>query len=360
MSVSVMTTPKPFNTIRNQSASEIDNRDDPFSSFNFFPPRDSDELFDALRKFYPHLKSHRDRLFRATIDCRTIASNSVEPADGINVARNKRSGESPCISPSSYSYSEVGLVKVEVEPPHPASKQQRGMEAMFGTFSAGATKPKGTRAMTAEEREDYRFVKKVGACGSCRKTKRKCKHKLSEAKVSTTKKVRIVDSPMIDMAVASEQTDQPIKTSQISERIDPFQKPEETNREDTGHTFGTMVLATATSQSTGQTLYKSSPRSPSFGDWATLFINEDVLRSPVLSPTMNMENWLTNFEIPQLDLGETFFASLGEQAIPFQGMHECKNVNIEPLSVEVVSEERKLDQTMIRRHSTATYHLAIK
>lgn len=33
----------------------------------FFPPKDSDELFDALRAHFPHLKSHSERVREAVI-----------------------------------------------------------------------------------------------------------------------------------------------------------------------------------------------------------------------------------------------------------------------------------------------------
>ena len=33
----------------------------------FFPPKDSDELFDALRAGFPHLKTHSERMREATI-----------------------------------------------------------------------------------------------------------------------------------------------------------------------------------------------------------------------------------------------------------------------------------------------------
>lgn len=33
----------------------------------FFPPKDSDELFDALRAEFPHLKTHSERMREATI-----------------------------------------------------------------------------------------------------------------------------------------------------------------------------------------------------------------------------------------------------------------------------------------------------
>ncbi|KAI7717765.1 hypothetical protein KC322_g2350, partial [Hortaea werneckii] len=41
---------------------------DPASPPVFFPPKDSDELFDALRAKYPHTKTHSERMRDAIIE----------------------------------------------------------------------------------------------------------------------------------------------------------------------------------------------------------------------------------------------------------------------------------------------------
>ena len=41
---------------------------DPMTPPTFFPPKDSDELFDALRVKYPHVKSHSERMRDAIIE----------------------------------------------------------------------------------------------------------------------------------------------------------------------------------------------------------------------------------------------------------------------------------------------------
>merc|ERR1711939_67679 len=41
---------------------------DPTSPPVFFPPKDSDELFDALRAKYPHTKTHSERMRDAIIE----------------------------------------------------------------------------------------------------------------------------------------------------------------------------------------------------------------------------------------------------------------------------------------------------
>jgi hypothetical protein len=154
----------PF-TVSRKTANE-ESKDDPFATLEFSPPRDSDELFDALRIYYPDLKTHKDRLFRAAIDFFTAEKNTVIPAAPTFLDMNLNSSCSP---PPAYSSSETAL---DLKKP-PISVDMKSMLGAFSVIPDNSARTRMKRPMTIKEREEYRHVKRVGACELCRKRKRK-------------------------------------------------------------------------------------------------------------------------------------------------------------------------------------------
>jgi hypothetical protein len=185
---------------------------DLYAHLEFFPPLDSDELFDALREFYPIIRSHKDRLCKAVIDFyeRILTQSKIEPAwdnrrlplppmapSNLGPPGPSSSASSPCntrdciallqvSTPSAPANSSVPatpagkqamLPRITRDGALPGSSDHRSkMVSMISAFSAnGAIELKrgAKRPLSELERKDYRHMRHVGACEKCRKRKRK-------------------------------------------------------------------------------------------------------------------------------------------------------------------------------------------
>jgi hypothetical protein len=173
---------------------------DPTSSPKFYPAKDSDELFDALRAKYPHVPNHADRMRDAMIDFlleeRAAGSYQTSPAltiDPSTVSWTSASSEtmssfynSPdqfaMLTPASFDQSplpEAPVADRSASVSGPADRSPPSLNAMTGVFSITAgTQPKQRtrRKMTEAEKIDYRNRRIAKACDKCAKRKRKCHH----------------------------------------------------------------------------------------------------------------------------------------------------------------------------------------
>jgi hypothetical protein len=182
---------------------------DPTSSPKFYPAKDSDELFDALRAKYPHVPNHADRMRDAMIDFlleeRAAGSYQTSPAltiDPSTVSWTSASSEtmssfynSPdhfaMLTPASFDQSplpEASVVDRSASVAGPADRSPPSLNEMTGVFSITAgsqPKQRTRRKMTEAEKIDYRNRRIAKACDKCAKRKRKCHHG-QNAEVSTT------------------------------------------------------------------------------------------------------------------------------------------------------------------------------
>ncbi|KAL1310637.1 hypothetical protein AAFC00_000906 [Neodothiora populina] len=162
---------------------------DPTASIQFYPPKDSDELFDALRAAYPQSKTHADRMRDAVIDFLLKERNTEQLQS--TMASTPSTWSQPSATCSSSTLSSPDLIDlatpVSSTSPLPAMSRQQsksstgqsGMEQMTGVFSLSNNsqlKTRTRRKMTETEKAEYRKRRIVKACDKCSKRKRKCQH----------------------------------------------------------------------------------------------------------------------------------------------------------------------------------------
>lgn len=164
---------------------------DPTAVIQFYPPKDSDELFDALRAAYPASKTHADRMRNAVIDFlikeRDEEQAKTQMAETPSTWSSWTSGASSSSTFSSPDLIDLATPASETSPvpsmsrlPSRSSTAGRSsMEQMTSVFSLSTNpQPKSRirRKMTEGEKTEYRKRRIVKACDKCSKRKRKCHH----------------------------------------------------------------------------------------------------------------------------------------------------------------------------------------
>ena len=180
---------------------------DPTATLTFFPAKDSDELFDALRAKYPHLKSHSERMRDATIEflleerAAEALSANVSPAmpslyDSMNDASPFQQSwpsasmttlSSPDCSPDMTNFTTPAFgnspqpqipnfVQQQSSSATPSDSHTPAIDQMTSVFSLSTSeqpKQRVRRKMTEAEKVEYRKRRIVKACDKCSKRKRK-------------------------------------------------------------------------------------------------------------------------------------------------------------------------------------------
>lgn len=133
----------------------------------FFPDKDSDELHDALRARYPHLRTHTERMRDAMLDFLMEESTSPEDLSAIT---------SPWQHSISNSPSETTSPSFDSDMARTASNESTHMAPMTTVFSLKSSQPpkqRTRRKMTETEKAEYRKRRQMKACEKCAKRKRK-------------------------------------------------------------------------------------------------------------------------------------------------------------------------------------------
>lgn len=172
----------------------------------FFPPKDSDELFDALRAEFPHLKTHSERMREATIAFLVQERNDEQSPAAMNTPLTAETTDTspwlasfPSMSADSSSFSSPDVLNLatpsfsnspQTQHSQPQMSRQPSMagtaapstttppalENMTGVFSLSDStqlKQRVRRKMTESEKAEYRKRRIVKACEKCSKRKRK-------------------------------------------------------------------------------------------------------------------------------------------------------------------------------------------
>jgi len=163
---------------------------DPTAAIQFWPAKDSDELFDALRLAYPGVKTHSERMRNAVIDF-LMKERDDEQAKNQPDSTPSTWSSWPSLSASASTLSSPDLIDLatpaSTTSPMPSMSRQpsrssagrSSMEQMTGVFSLSTTSQPKTctrRKMTSAEKAEYRKRRIVKACDQCSKRKRKCHH----------------------------------------------------------------------------------------------------------------------------------------------------------------------------------------
>lgn len=198
-----MSTPT-FFLFRESSMQGDGNSFDPTSTIHFYPPKDSDDLFDALRAAYPNTKTHSERMRDAVIDFLVTERN--------NERVNTHVAETPSTWPSTSTSSTLSSPDlIDLATPastaspvpsmarHPSRSSTSGasMEQMTSVFSLSNTSQPKTRVrrkMTDSEKAEYRKRRMVKACDKCSKRKRKCEHNQEKMETLASKVTKRVPS----------------------------------------------------------------------------------------------------------------------------------------------------------------------
>lgn len=178
---------------------------DPTSPLLFFPPKGSDELFDALRIAFPHVKTHSERMRdamiqyllqerqdeqlaspTATMDTTTTTvwpamssdSNSTwSSPELLNFPTPEASfSNSPQLAPQLSRQTSIATSS-RASPTGPSIDQ---MTNVFCLSTSSQPKQRVRRKMTDSEKAEYRKRRIVKACDKCAKRKRKCPHNQAE------------------------------------------------------------------------------------------------------------------------------------------------------------------------------------
>lgn len=170
---------------------------DPSAPLHFLPPKDSDELFDALRLAFPYLKTHSERLRDATIKFlleEQQAYNNSPPTPA-SVTTQPATQTFPVSQPSTasgsntlnvWNHATIGTKgKFKHMPSTQSSSQSSSLltkdmppqEDMTGVFSISSVQPKQhqRRRMTENEKAEYRRRRMAKACDKCARRKRKAR-----------------------------------------------------------------------------------------------------------------------------------------------------------------------------------------
>ncbi|KAF2211695.1 hypothetical protein CERZMDRAFT_106339 [Cercospora zeae-maydis SCOH1-5] len=176
---------------------------DPTSALLFFPPKGSDELFDALRLAFPRLKTHAERMRDAIIhflleerqeeQLRASPAMTMDTAEtwpSVSSSASASAFSSPDLldlpTPTSFANSPQAHAPQLSRQPSAATGTKTAppsLEQMTGVFSLSAEaqpKQRVRRKMTDAEKAEYRKRRIVKACDKCAKRKRKCPHNQSQ------------------------------------------------------------------------------------------------------------------------------------------------------------------------------------
>jgi len=147
----------------------------------FFPPKDSDELFDALREAFPQLKSHSERMRQASIEfliqeqTQSLATASFSQEAIPTTASPSWSASFPSMTSATTPWSSPDAFESFNSSPQiqslnrqisnatsvatPSEASPSGLEQMTSVFSlcdSAQPKQRIRRKMTEQEKLDYR------------------------------------------------------------------------------------------------------------------------------------------------------------------------------------------------------------
>ncbi|KAF2200869.1 hypothetical protein GQ43DRAFT_57276 [Delitschia confertaspora ATCC 74209] len=170
----------------------------PWEGLKFRLPLGSDALFDKLRSMYPNCTDHQQRKRRALIDFLHYELDKMESIHDPNSTPqpqpgesncptetdSMRSTESPSFSPAPIPVSQNGLAghsggyaapAASLSPLRRQSGDMTHQISVFDSKDGKVVKPKERRRMNENEKLEYKAKRLVGACVTCRASKKKCR-----------------------------------------------------------------------------------------------------------------------------------------------------------------------------------------
>lgn len=149
----------------------------PAGGIEFFPPRDSDALFDALRAAFPSGKSHLERMVDAVKDFlvseRTDVSTSGSSPYATSAAVNGLGDATWDTESGSDRHTDVPEGRTGKGRSKGKQSEVNRMTTVWSSKSGDQYHYRARRTMTEEERKDYRIKRVIGVCQGCKRRKRK-------------------------------------------------------------------------------------------------------------------------------------------------------------------------------------------
>ena len=177
----------------------------PAAPLVFWPPKDSDELFDALRIKYPHLRTHSERMREAVFEFlldeqapqlqteqlpTPQMTNSTLTSPWQASMQSMSSGSSTWDSPEMFDLAtptfgnspqpqapqlsrQPSIATTATAPGNPTPPAIEQMTGVFSLSDTAQPKQRVRRKMTEAEKAEYRKRRIVKACEKCAKRKRK-------------------------------------------------------------------------------------------------------------------------------------------------------------------------------------------
>lgn len=155
---------------------------DPAAPLEFYPPKGSDELHDALKRAYPHLPNLQSRMREAVIEFYLkeqsaeydFASQPTPDMLGSNFVPSPTSSFGASADPTIYTPSQPEEASSSsAQTPASAAPAQQDLMNVWTLPTSTQTKIHKRRNMTAEEKVKYKAKRLTGACEDCRRRRRK-------------------------------------------------------------------------------------------------------------------------------------------------------------------------------------------
>jgi hypothetical protein len=158
----------------------------PAMGLDFFPPKGSDELHEALREYYPHLNNLHTRMRAAVIDF-YLEQQSID-AD-LMMQQSPEYLASPNSTSFASSMSTPLTQPIQMQPASPnvadssssSVPKQEELMSVWTLPSNPDAKIHKRRNMTDSEKVAYKQKRLEGACSDCKRRRRKCIHTPSSA-----------------------------------------------------------------------------------------------------------------------------------------------------------------------------------
>jgi hypothetical protein len=149
---------------------------DPTKGLDFFPPKGSDELYEALKEYYPHHKNLQSRMQSAIIDF-YVEQQSMDADMTSSLVQSPIELDTMATSPDSTFDSSVSTPMTQsLSSASPALPKQEDLMQVFTLSSHPSAKIHKRRNMTEAEKLAYKQKRVEGACSDCRRRRRKCTH----------------------------------------------------------------------------------------------------------------------------------------------------------------------------------------
>ena len=155
---------------------------DPTAPLEFFPPKGSDELHDALKRAYPDLPNLQLRMREAVIEF-YLEEKNAEDSLASQVSPDMMDSTFIPSPDSSFGTSAPATIYTPLsteevpsssaETPASAAPSQQDLMSVWTLPTSAQTKIHRRRNMTADEKVKYKAKRISGACDDCRRRRRR-------------------------------------------------------------------------------------------------------------------------------------------------------------------------------------------